>query len=161
MKKYLFNCFLLLIPILLWNVILAKQLPQAFQSDIFWDQIPLLVQYGENISRIIVFGLTCFMPLQIVPATAKKGIWLYIVGTVVYFGSWTLLIYFPTSQWSKSWWGFVAPAYTPLLWLLGIGLLGRSFYFNLPYKRWVFIVSALVFLAFHIYHTNLIYLRMH
>ena len=160
MKKYFFNCFLLLIPILVWNVILSKQLPQAFQPSFFWDRIPLLVKYGENISRMIVFGLTCFMPLPIITATTKKGWWLYIFGTIVYFASWIVLIHFPTSSWSRSWWGFVAPAYTPLLWLLGISLLGRSFYFNLPYKHWFFMISALIFLAFHIYHTSLIFFRM-
>jgi hypothetical protein len=57
--------------------------------------------------------------------------------------------------------GFMAPAYTPLLWLSGIGLIGNAFYFNLPYRRCLFIFTSLVFLSFHNFHTLTIYFRTH
>jgi hypothetical protein len=146
---------------MLWNVFLTKKLPKAFQSEIFWDDIPSFLTYGENVSRIIVFILTFLMPLSILSSTQKKGLFLYISGSILYFASWLILIYFPDSGWSNSILGFMAPAYTPFLWLTGIGLIGNSFYFNLTYRRWQFIGTSLVFLTFHNLHTLTIYYRTH
>lgn len=158
-RKYTLNCFLLSIPILIWNLVLANKLPKAFQSEIFWKNIPPLLTYGENISRFAIFGLMFIMPVSILTATQKKGIVLYIVGSLLYFASWLMLIYFPYSVWSNTIFGFMAPAYTPLLWLLGIGFIGNSFYFNLAFKRWIFISIAIVFILFHCSHTYLIFLK--
>ena len=160
-KKYLFNCFLLTLPILLWNIILTNKLPKEFQADIFWKDIPAFLTYGENISRIAVFILTLLMPLSVFTSTEKRGLFLYIVGTILYFASWIVLICFPNTEWSHSFLGFMAPAYTPIVWLIAIGLIGNSFYFNLPYKRWFFISMSLLFLIFHNFHTLTIYLRTH
>jgi len=146
---------------MLWNVFLTKELPKAFQPEIFWDDIPSFLTYGENISRIIVFILTFLMPLSILTSTQKKGLFLYISGSMLYFASWLLLIYFPDSGWCNSILGFMAPAYTPFLWLTGIGVIGNSFYFNLTYRRWQFIGTSIVFLTFHNFHTLTIYFRTH
>jgi hypothetical protein len=160
-KKYSLNCFLLTLPILIWNMLLTNKLPKAFQPEIFRNDMPSFLTYGENVSRIIVFTLTFLMPLRILTNTQKKGLFLYIGGTLLYFASWLILIYFPDSGWSTSILGFMAPAYTPLLWLTGIGLIGNSFYFNLTYRRWLFIGTSLVFLTFHNFHTLIIYFRTH
>jgi hypothetical protein len=161
LKKYVLNCFLLTFPIMIWNIVLMKELPLNFQPEVFWKDIPAYLIYGENISRTIVFVLTLLMPLRISTTTQKKGLFLYIIGTVLYFSSWLALIYFPESNWSNHIIGFTAPAYTPLLWLTGIGLIGNSFYLNLPYKRWFFISVSAIFLIFHNYHTIIIYFRTH
>ncbi len=158
-RKYLINCFLLTIPILVWNIALADKLPKAFQPEIFWNALPSLLTYGEHISRGLVLGLTWFMPLSLSTSIQKKGVFLYAGGTILYAVSWLLLIYFPGSAWSKSLLGFLAPAYTPLFWLVGIGLIGDSFHFNLPYRRWFFMLVSFIFLIFHNLHTYIIYLR--
>jgi hypothetical protein len=160
-QKYFFNCFLLTIPILAWNLIFANKLPKVFQPEIFWNDIPTFLSYGENISRTIVFIFTALMPLKILTKTQEKGVFLYVLGTLIYFASWLLLIYFPNSLWSNSIFGFLAPAYTPLIWLVGIGLIGDSMYFNIPYKKWSFMTISAVFLIFHNAHTYLIYFRTH
>lgn len=160
-QKYFFNCFLLTIPILLWNLGLADKLPKAFQPEIFRDNIPSFIAYGENISRTILFALMFFMPLRISTKTQKQGVILYLGGTFLYFASWLILIYFPNGLWSNSVLGLLAPAYTPALWLAGIGLIGDSLYFNIPYKRWVFMFISIVFLMFHNTHAYLIYSRTH
>lgn len=159
-KKYLLNCFLLTIPIIVWNIVLTSKLPQAYQPEIFWKDIPNWLKYAENISRILVFMLIFLMPLSISTLTQKRGLILYLVGTILYFASWLVLIYFPDSKWSSNIFGFMAPAYTPLLWLTGIGFIGNSFYFNLPYKRWFFILAAIIFLIFHNFHAITIYFRI-
>lgn len=160
-KKYSLNCFLLTLPIMIWNIVLTKQLPKDFQPEIFWKDVPVFLTYGENISRTLVFMLTLLMPLSILTNTQKKGLFLYVAGTVIYFASWLLLIYFPDSRWSNSIFGFMAPAYSPLLWLTGIGFIGNSFYFNLPYRRWFFISTSFIFLTFHNFHAITIYHRTH
>jgi hypothetical protein len=160
-QKYFFNCFLLAVPILLWNLIFANKLPVVFQSEIFWNNIPVFIACGENVSRIIMFIFMLLMPLQISTNLQKKGFALYVIGVFLYFASWIGLMYFPNSIWSIGVFGFLAPAYTPLFWLIGIGLIGDSFYFNLSFKRWFFIGSSIIFLLFHNTHAAIIYSRMH
>lgn len=157
LKKYSFNCFLLMLPILVWNLLLTHKLPVEFQSEEFWSKIPPFLAYGENISRIMVFMLALLMPLNFSTPRQRMGILLYSGGTILYFISWLILIYYPESNWSKSVWGFMAPAYTPWVWLTGIEFIGNSFYFNLPYRRWIFFTCSLVFLIFHTLHTARVY----
>jgi len=159
--KYLLNCFLLMLPIMIWNILFTEKLPQEYQPEVFWKEIPVWLKYAENISRILLFILTILMPLSISTSTQKRGLILYIGGTIIYFASWLLLIFSPDNIWSNSIFGFMAPAYTPLLWLIGIGLIGNSFYFNLPYRRRFFILVSILFLIFHNWHTLTIYLRTH
>lgn len=146
---------------MVWDSLLTDKLPKDFQSAIFWKDIPAFLTYGENISRAMVFMLTLLMPLSISTITQKKGLFFYVGGTMLYFVSWLTLIYFPHSGWSNNIFGFMAPAYTPLLWLIGIGLIGNSFYFNLPYRRCFFIFISIVFLMFHNFHAITIYFRTH
>ena len=144
-----------------WNWVLANQLPIYFQPDIFWKDIPTGLAYGENISRVAVFILTLLMPISISTFTQKAGFLIYLVGLLVYFASWLILIYYPLSGWSMSMIGFMAPSYTPLLWLIGLGLIGNSFYFNLPFKPWLFIAISCLFLLFHNLHVITVFWRTH
>ena len=160
-QKYFLNCFILTIPILVWDFIFTNKLPKAYQPEIFWNNIPSFITYGENISRIVMFVFISLMPLKILSAIQKKGFTLYIAGTLAYFASWLILMYYPNNMWSKSVLGLLAPAYTPLFWLIGIGLIGNSLYFNIPYKRWLYFLVVIVFLIFHNWHTYLIYFRTH
>lgn len=160
-QKYVFTCFLLTIPILVWDYLFTDRLPKAFTPDFFWKDIPSFIINIENISRLIMFVLISFMPIKIVTPIQKKGLVLYVIGTLLYFASWLILMYFPNSAWSKSELGLLAPAYTPLFWLIGIGFIGNSFYFNIPFKRWVYLLVVVIFLVFHNWHTYLIYFRTH
>jgi hypothetical protein len=65
----------------------------------------------------------------------------------------------PESPWSTSWLGFVAPAYTPLVWLTGLGLIGRRLYVPSPYRRRMYVALACGFVAFHVTHTSIVYAR--
>ena len=78
---------------------------------------------------------------------------------MLYLLSWIPLMIAPESGWSTSWPGFVAPAYTPLLWLTGLGLIGRRLYVRSPYQRWMYIALASGFIAFHVTHTSIVYTR--
>ena len=160
-KKYFFNCFLLTIPILLWDYIFTDKLPKAFQPEIFWKDIPSFIIYGENISRLIMFVFISFMPLKIINDKQKNGLLFYVVGVLLYFATWVILMYFPNIVWSNSVLGLLAPAYTPLVWLVGIGFIGNLLFFKIPYKRWLYFLVVFIFLIFHNWHTYLIYFRTH
>ena len=155
--KYLLNCFVLTIPILVWNILLTDKLPKTTKPEILIQNIDPFIIYAENIIRIVVFTMMAFMPIKISKAIQWQGLLLFFFGTLVYFASWLFLIYYPDSLWSKSSLGILSPAYTPALWLIGIGLIGDTFYVNLPYKRWVFISLIIIFLVFHNIHSYKIY----
>ena len=156
---YLSNGIFLTLPILLWNVIFASRLPAQFLPDIFWKDIPNAVQYGENILRIFVFMMPLFFTFGISTHNQKKGTAWYLAGIAIYFLSWLPHLFMPDSAWSTSMIGFMAPAYTPLLCLIGIGLLGERFYFPVRYRPVYYIAPVVLFLIFHCTHSAIVYLQ--
>jgi hypothetical protein len=158
-SKYLVNCFwFLLLPNLI-SLFLAKYLPDSFQVYIFWNDIPPVIKLFENGLRIAVMMLPVFFPLSIATNKQRKGLFIYSIGLVLYFLSYLLLIYLPESAWSNSLIGFTAPATTPLIWFVGIGLIMNKPFFNIRYRRWVYIILAITFCVFHFMHASIIYYR--
>ena len=153
------NGWLLLLPILLWNQVFAKKLPAAFSPEIFDRGIPISLTNAENFFRLVVFILPLFMPVSLTTQTQKLGMGLYGAGTVIYFLSWMALMVFPESRWSRSAAGFLAPAYTPLIWLVGIGLVGSSLYFSIPYWPGIYLICAVLFTCVHVSHVSIVYLK--
>lgn len=159
-KKYLLNCFLLFIPIILWNILLVGYLPEGYDPEIFWKDIPKLVGYSENSLRIVVFVLPAFMVLSFKTNQQKVGFFLYLVGVVIYFLSWVIMILYPESYWGQSMVGFMAPAYTTIIWLTGIGLIGTKSFFKIPHMSIIYIILSFLFVAFHSLHTYIVYQRL-
>ena len=156
---YFLNGLLLLAPILLWNWVFSAKLPKAFLPENFNQGIPVFISGAENILRLVVFSLPFFMPLNLATPTQRLGFWLYSLGTGLYFLSWLALMLFPKSSWSTSACGFLAPAYTPLIWLVGIGLVGSSLYIPVPYWPGIYLVCAVLFIAAHVSHASIVYLK--
>ena len=159
-RKFVFNCFLLVIPILLWNIILVNYLPPSYSSDIFWKDIPLIVAITENILRVIVLALPALMILSLKTRVQKVGFAVYIIGILLYFMSWAIVIIYPQSGWSLSLLGFMAPAYSTLLWFVGIGLIGSKVYFKIPFLSKNYILISLLFVFFHTLHTYIVFTRL-
>jgi hypothetical protein len=157
--NYLMNCMLLLVPIMAWNIIFVSKLPRLYSQEVFEKNIPVFITYGENIFRMLVFVLPLLMPLRIETPIQKLGLFLYITGTAVYFLSWLAQMYFSESTWSLSVFGSLAPAYTPLIWLTGIGLIGSTLYFPSFYRSWIYTLLSIIFVAFHLSHTFTVYQR--
>ena len=135
------NCFWLLIPLLLWNIVLGPKLTQeAITSDANSSGWLLTV---ENITRIIVFALPLVIPLRLEATASKTGLALYIIGTLIYFASWLPLLVAPESGWSQHTAGLLAPRLTPFLPFLGITLIGQN---------WLYGGIALIFIVFHTWH---------
>ncbi|MGB4971983.1 MAG: hypothetical protein WBO32_04950, partial [Cyclobacteriaceae bacterium] len=138
-RKYLLNCFLLIIPLIVWNIILIDYLPKSYSPDVFDKDIPKLVSYSENFIRFILFALPVFMVLSLKSRLEKIGFIAYCLGLILYFSSWIIMIFNPESNWSQSLIGFMAPAYTTIIFFVGIGLVGNKAFFKIPYLSLVYI----------------------
>ncbi len=157
-RQSLTPCFWLVVPILALNVVYASRLPEMFQPEVFLTDIPGWIAGPENTLRLLMFILTGFLPMR----TNRAGWALFLAGTALYAASWAVLILAPEADWSMSAAGRLAPAYTPALWLAGIGMIaGRPAFSNTPRRRWIVIYGLLAtgFLAAHITHTALVFLR--
>ena len=135
------NCFLLILPLLAWNIFLGpKFTDQPITSDAHSQKWLLL---AENAARILVFALPIFLPLEVKNAWSKAGVVVYILGTLIYFTSWLPLIFAPHSAWSNSPNGLLAPRLTPFLSFLGIAMIGSV---------WPYWVTATGFIFLHTWH---------
>lgn len=161
LSHYTLSCGLLLLPAAAWNLVLAKHLPSVLQPREFQRDIPALLVLAENGLRIAVFALPFLMPLDIAAASALDALVLYGAGTFLYFASWLALILLPQSRWSCSPLGFAAPAYTPLIWFVGIALLGDQLFWGTFYRWWMYVVLCAAFLIAHCTHTLRVYFRNH
>jgi hypothetical protein len=159
LQPYVWNCFWLIVPVLLLNVIPARKLPPMYQPETFSRGVPGWISAGEHTFRIAVFLLPLLMPLEFNGQEQKAGGLLYLAGMLVYAASWCAQISFPASRWSKSRMGFMAPACTPFAWLVGIGLIGNSFYAGLPFRPWIYPGLSAAFLVFHNLHAWLVFSR--
>ena len=161
MKGYIFNCFWLLLPVLAFNALFGARLPAAFQSDIFWRDIPAWIAIPENTARIGTLVLPLLMPLGWTSQRQRIGWLLYAVGLALYLAAWLALMLAPESLWSTSAAGFAAGAYTPLLWLAGIGLIGEGGLMRrYPALQWLYALCCVVFLAAHNTHALTVYFRL-
>jgi hypothetical protein len=154
---YLLNCFLLLLPIFIWNMIFANKLPEKYTDKGNWDNIPKLLAAAENTLRTIVFLLPVVMKLSFSGTQAIIGLVIYLIGMIVYFASWTIQIKFPEHSWSMSLLGTMAPAYTTLPIFIGIGLIGKESFLNIPNISLFYIILSIVFVAVHSIHAYLAY----
>jgi hypothetical protein len=157
LKIILCNGFVLTIPILVWNGIYTSRLPELFSPDTFDRYTPNFILISEKVFRFTIFLMPLVLRLDISTPIGKTGSGVYLFGVLVYFLAWLLLIYAPASRWSNSILGFCAPAYTPLIWLVGISLMTDSYFFDISYSRGHFILPAMCFLFFHIMHTAEVY----
>ena len=147
LRHYALSCGLLLLPIFAWNAALARSLPPAFSMTEFWRDISAPLALAENSLRAVVSVVPFFMPLELVSTRQRTGLVVYCVGAVLYFCSWVIIIIAPNSPWAASPAGFLAPAYTPLIWLAGVALLGRRLYWGRSYRWWMFLIPAAGFIA--------------
>jgi len=158
-RRYALSCGLLTLPILAWNLAFMRLLPHPLSSEEFWRDIPRHLALGENATRLITVVWPFLMPLDITTSSQRRGLVVFVVGVSLYVLSWVALILYPQARWSTSWAGFLAPAYTPLVWLIGLGIMGRRLYWPVPYRWWAYVGMAGVFVAFHVTHAALVYRR--
>ena len=158
--RYLVNGFLLVAPLLALNMALAGRLPAGYQPAA-WNAVPAGVCIAENVLRLPTFLLPVLLPISFSGAVQRVGAVLYAVGAAGYLASWAVQILRPNAAWSTGRAGFLAPAYTPALWLTGIGLLGAEPIIpHLRYLPWIYLGTVLAFLAVHNLHAELVHRRL-
>jgi hypothetical protein len=135
------NCFWLIIPLLVWNMIFGSKITQEqITSD---ANSPTWLLALENLFRLATFILPFAIPMQFESASWIAGLAIYLGGTFIYFSSWLPLIYKPQTKWSQSIPGLFAPRLTPFISLLGVSIIANSWFYGL---------IAAVFILFHTWH---------
>ncbi len=115
------NLFLIIVPILIWNILFSSKLPL---DHFFSLSAPQWLLVSENILRLIIFTLPLFMPINKENKYFIIGKRLFIFGVIIYFISWVVLIILPLENIVHMAWLLYMPAITPLVWLIGISLMG-------------------------------------
>jgi hypothetical protein len=158
-RKYLVTCGLLLLPVFIWNAALMGSLPPVYLPDEYWRNIPDVLGSAENLMRSLILTIPFLMPLSVSSSRQRIGMGIFIAGNLVYFASWIALILAPDSIWSHSAIGFLASAYTPLIWFFGLALLSHRLFWGNFYRWWMYFVLCCVFLAVHITHAVIVFVR--
>ncbi len=159
-KTIISNGFVLLIPIFIWNAVVTKKLPESFDADIMDAGMPKLILIAENLLRMIVFLSPILFKIDISTKMGSIGFALYIVGLLIYFASWLAVILIPETMWSKSVFGYAAPAYTTIVWFVGICFMIKSYYLNIPYAAWHYLTASTLFVGVHTLHSVLAFAKI-
>ena len=99
------------------------------------------------------------MPLQIATKPERRALLAFVLGTLVYFASWLALIYWLHSPWAANIFGSLIPAYLPILVLPSLGVFGKRLFWGHFYRWWMYLCLCVDFLAAHITHGALVYMR--
>jgi hypothetical protein len=155
MQYYLQNCILLLLPVMIWNIVLYNRLPD-FYKPAKWDCIPKYLDISENIFRYIVFFTSALFPLSISAVKQRIGLGIYIIGLVIYFSSWLLQVYLKQKN-TQSYVFRGGPAYTTILWLIGIWLMCTNSYIRVNSIRSIYLFFIFTFVCLHSYHAFVVH----
>ncbi len=139
------NAFVLIVIPLIFNLIWIKKLPAVYSDD---AQVSKWILWLERAFRLTAFFYPLLLPFHLNTPNQITGLAIYSFGLCLYLFSWLIQVYSAESEWSQSLWGFLAPAYMPLIWLSGIAIIAGS---------WCYEIIVLFFSGIHVYHNWLIY----
>ena len=149
------NCFLFFIPVILLNILFVKYLPNCYLEN-----ISHIIVHIENILRIVLIALSTIMIIDIKDRFGKIGFLIYTIGVVVYFISYFILInYSDTAVVRKNMILQLSGHWSAIIWLIGIGLIGKRFFINIPYHYALYIILSIVFGIIHTYHGYILLAR--
>lgn len=154
MAQYALNCFLLFLPVFVFNAVYYGKLPAFFRNET-WDNIPKALNATENVLRYLSFFVPIFFRIRLDTPAGRVGIALYFVGICAYFASWMFQLRFGENGFAKSLPFRAAPAYTTVAWLAGIALLGESRFLSVPIVRLAYLAIAFGFVCAHTAHACL------
>ena len=150
--KYINNCFLFFVPLLVFNILFFKKLPSHYLKNI---SHPIIT--AETITRIITIAFSMIMAINIHGKIGKIGLIIYIIGIIIYCTSYFIEIYFSDTLFGRNIILVLAPYWTSVIWLIGIGLLGNRLFVNIPYHFTVYSILSIIFAAVHTIHGYLCY----
>jgi hypothetical protein len=116
------NNFLFLAPPLIWNIAFTSKLP----IDHFSQEAPTWILVTQGIFRISINVYPLLLPIDSKHKFFLPGLTVYSVGLLLYFSSWTILMTNPESNLANNPIMQFAPAYLPLIWLIGISIMSKS-----------------------------------
>lgn len=156
MAGFLLNCFWLFVPVFIWNAIFYKKLPEYYQPAI-WDNIPKVLDVTENGLRYLSFFIPILLKIGFSTSTQRIGLALYLVGLLVYFASWVVQMNPDSCALSKSLGFRLAPAITTIIWLVGIGLIGRESWVSSFNIQAFYFLIIIAFVSVHTYHSYTVF----
>jgi hypothetical protein len=151
-NNYKGNCFWFFIPIIIFNIIFTKYLPEFYLKNINHPIVTI-----ETIARIITIAFSVIMAIKPDNKMGKAGLIVYIIGVLIYFCSYFIVIKIPSISFHNNLIVLLAPYWTSVLWLIGIGLLGNKLFINIPYHYTAYIVISIVFTIIHSIHGYICY----
>ena len=152
-------CFWLWVPPLGASLSLWGQLPPAHQPEYFDLWVPPLLGLAETILKLSAIVISTLLVAGWSQPRQRLGLGLYLFGVAIYLASYLVLIRSPDGAWAQGFVGFTAPAFTPAIWIAGIGLM-VSHGIKLP-TRWlqiVFWVCATGFIVTHNINASMVYM---
>jgi hypothetical protein len=151
-NAYKNNCFWFFIPVIIFNIIFTKYLPEYYLKNVNHPIVTI-----ETIARIITIAFSVIMAIKLDNKIGKTGFYVYIIGVLIYFCSYFIVIKYPANSFNNSLIILLAPYWTSVLWLIGIGLLGNKLFINIPYNFSAYIVVSILFSIIHSYHGYICY----
>lgn len=149
------------VPALVASFAFWPHLGAAYQPDVFWQDIPAWLGFTENAARIGVISLSALLVFERGSRNQTFGWACYILGLAAYVGCQVAIVMAPTSLWATSIFGFLAPAYTPAIWIFSIALTAeRSVLLQFYFVRVWFACLASIFLVAHIAHASIVFTRL-
>ena len=89
-NNYKSNCFWFFIPVIIFNIIFTKYLPEFYLKNI---NHPIVTM--ETIARIITIAFSVIMAIKLDNKIGKIGLVVYIIGVLIYFCSYFIVIKMP------------------------------------------------------------------
>jgi hypothetical protein len=137
-----------------------SELPRPYVEDAFWAVVPACVSVPEDALRITTLALAALLPFGVDTPRQRRGVLVYLLGVCLYAGSYGAQILFPEASWSQSAIGFLAPVWTPLLWLVGIALMTSEPHSPRWFRSSHFVIVAAAFVAFYVAHAATLFVRL-
>ena len=151
-NNYKNNCFWFFIPVIVFNIVFTKYLPEFYLKNIKHPIVTI-----ETIARIMTIVFSVIMAIKLDNKIGKAGLIIYIIGVLIYFCSYLIVIKIPAISFHNNFIVLLAPYWTSVLWLIGIGLLGNKLFINIPYHYAAYIVISIVFAVIHSIHGYICY----
>ena len=152
--KFYKNCFYFFIPIILFDLIFTNYLPEQYlQTNSF--TITLI----ENMLRILLIMLSIVMTVNLKDIKGKTGIGIYIIGLLLYFVSFFILINYADTRLGRNIVVQLSGYWTSIIWLFGIGLVGNKLFFKIPYHYTIYLTLSMLFGIIHTYHGYILLIK--
>ena len=151
-NNYKNNCFWFFLPIIIFNLVFTKYLPEHYLKNIKHPIVTL-----ETIARTVTIIFSVIMEIKLDNKVGKIGFIVYIIGVLIYFCSYFIVIKLPVTSFNNNIAVLLAPYWTSVLWLIGIGLLGNKLFVIIPYHYIIYIVISIVFAMLHSIHGYICY----